>query len=198
QMMAIEFIAGPPCPVPTNVTTTAVYSTSANFSWTSPLGSTGTEYVVTTSATPPAPPTGLTTTTASTGSASGLTPATTYYLHVRNKCDSPGKSQWVTISFTTLPPCVVPQGLVVNFPDTNTAMITWQPAVIGLDYKIIVKTNNTVPPNTAGAITSATTSITYSPLQPGTVYYVFVMARCPGGDSSIWMIDSFYVPIPCR
>lgn len=199
QLMAIEFIAGPPCPLPSALVTNTVYSTSASFSWTAAASGTGYEYIVTTTATGPAGVTvpGATHTSATSGSVTGLLPSTNYYVHLRNKCDSPSKSAWVSVPFTTLPPCVVQPKFQVPYLDSTNATITWQSSTTALDFKYIVSTSSAFPP-TGPASTTSTNSFSISQLTPGTVYYVFVMARCIGGDSSGWVLDSFYVPNLCR
>lgn len=198
QLMAIEFIAGPPCPVPTNLTITAVYSTAVFFNWTAPTGSNGAEFVIDQNATGPTgtPPAIHTTLTAE--SQSGLTPSTTYYLHLRNKCDSPSKSQWITTTFTTLPPCVIPPGISIPQVDTNSATITWQTITPAQQYEYIVKDVNSIPTNSTGVQSTTSNQVNFNALESGKTYYFFVRAKCLGGDSSAWVVDSFYVPLPCR
>lgn len=200
QTMTVVFSAGPPCPVTTGLTVNTVYSMSATFSWTGPSQTNGYEYIVTTTATPPNGLTvpGVTTTSTASGSVTGLLPSTSYFVHVRNKCDSPSKSVWETAAFTTLPPCVVQPNFLVPYLDTNTATITWQSSTTALDFRYVVDTSKTFPTANTPTSTTSTNSFTITQLTPGTVYYVFVMARCIGGDSSGWVLDSFYVPYPCR
>ena len=198
QLMAIEFIAGPPCPVPTNLTITAVYSGAVFFSWTPPTGSNGAEFVVDQNATGPTGTPAPTITTNSSASQAGLTPSTNYYLHVRNRCDSPGKSQWVTTSFTTLPPCVLNPSVSVPQIDTNSATITWQSITPAVEYQYFIKKDKSAPTSGAGSTSTTSNQINLSSLDPGQVYYIYLRAKCLGGDSSSWILDSFYVPIPCR
>lgn len=92
----------PSCYVPTSLVNSPTSSTTANHSWTAPsvVPSSGYEWAVTTSATPPASG------TASSGvsvSSTGLTPNTVYYLHVRSNCGGSDFSAWATSTFTT--PC---------------------------------------------------------------------------------------------
>jgi hypothetical protein len=92
----------PTCGLPTALSAVATGTgTTANLSWTAPtVGTpTGYEWAVTTSATPPASGTAIAGTTAT---ASGLTAATAYFLHVRTNCGAGGFSSWATISFTTI------------------------------------------------------------------------------------------------
>ena len=86
---------------PSNLTATSITSNSAVISWTeSAIGSAGSEYVIST--TPGAPSGSGTVTSALTYTATGLTPATTYYASVRDTGISSAFSAWVTIPFTTL------------------------------------------------------------------------------------------------
>ncbi len=104
----------PSCLSPSSPVGTPTTSTTANISWTAPLTppSNGYEYAVTTSATPPGsgtPESGTST------SVSGLSPATTYYLHVRSYCGGSDYSTWATsAAFTT--PC----NTVTSFPFNET------------------------------------------------------------------------------
>lgn len=54
------------------------------------------------------------------------------------------------------------------------------------------------PTSGAGANSTTTGQVNFSSLEPGKTYYFFVRAKCLGGDSSAWVADSFYVPLPCR
>ncbi|CAM4263862.1 T9SS-dependent choice-of-anchor J family protein [Flavobacterium terrigena] len=90
----------PLCPDQTGLVIGDISSSGASVSWDdlSSNGSIGYEYAITTSATPP---TSGTPTTATFYIASGLTPQTVYYLHVRSECTGSVYGNWATISFTT-------------------------------------------------------------------------------------------------
>ncbi|HRA58455.1 MAG TPA: GEVED domain-containing protein, partial [Bacteroidia bacterium] len=91
----------PSCVAPTALVGTPTTATTANISWTaaSPVPSNGYEYAVTTSATPPGSGTAFAGTSTSV---SGLTPSTTYYLHVRSYCGGSSYSTWASsASFMT-------------------------------------------------------------------------------------------------
>lgn len=90
----------PSCTAPVTLSNSVTSLTTANHSWTasSPVPSSGYEWAVTTSATPPA---SGTSTTGLTASSTGLTANTTYYLHVRSNCGGSGFSSWTTSSFFT-------------------------------------------------------------------------------------------------
>ncbi|NHM02643.1 T9SS type A sorting domain-containing protein [Flavobacterium difficile] len=90
----------PTCPDQTGLTVGTVTATTADFSWSdlSGDGATGYEYAITTSATPP---TSGTATTAQIYAATGLSPQTVYYIHVRSSCAAGNFGNWATATFTT-------------------------------------------------------------------------------------------------
>lgn len=73
-------------------------ATAVNFSWGTLAGISNYEYAVTASSTPPASGTA---TTATSINHTGLTAATTYYVHMRSSCGGGNFSPWNTKSFTT-------------------------------------------------------------------------------------------------
>lgn len=86
----------PSCSAP-SVTASAVSHNSATFNWPAASGATSYEYFVSTSATPPASGTN---TTLLTYTASGLSPVTQYYFHIRSSCGA-AFSSWATTPFKT-------------------------------------------------------------------------------------------------
>ena len=89
----------PACPTP-SPSAGSVTDASANLTWAAvPSALVGYEYVLDNVATNPAG--SGTATTAITYSASGLTPSTVYYFHIRSVCSVGTYSAWSTISFTT-------------------------------------------------------------------------------------------------
>lgn len=116
----IVWEAIPTCPDQTGLIVAGISATGANTSWDnlSNNGVTGYEYAITTSLTPPASGTA---TTATFYIATGLTPQTVYYLHVRAACTGSEFGTWSTIPFTTgcLPVTTIPwtegfEGLAVG------------------------------------------------------------------------------------
>ncbi len=91
-------VSAPTCFAPTALTNTQLSLTSATHSWTAPSTGTpiGYEWIVTTSATPPA--SGAATTNL-TETSTGLLSDVTYYLHVRTDCGAGDFSAWATSSF---------------------------------------------------------------------------------------------------
>ncbi|MBS1764795.1 MAG: hypothetical protein JSS90_07515, partial [Bacteroidetes bacterium] len=112
----------PACGVPTAPTGTATGTTTANISWTapSPAPSSGYEYAVTTSATPPGSGTAFAGTSTSV---SGLTANTTYYLHVRSNCGGSGYSTWATSAAFTTPCNATNTPYTQNFESVTTPAI---------------------------------------------------------------------------
>jgi hypothetical protein len=91
-------VTAPTCFPVTGLTNTQLTLTSATHAWTAPVNGTpvGYEWVVTTSATPPASGTA---TTNLTETSTGLLTDVTYYLHVRTDCGAGDFSSWATSSF---------------------------------------------------------------------------------------------------
>ena len=192
----VYYITGPPCPSPGSLNATAITSNSATVSWGAVSGSTGYQWAVTTSAAPPS--TGTTSTTATSANKTGLTPATQYYLHVRNMCSSTNPSPWASYSFTTLPPCYPPVGFHVTNLEPTSADINWDPWPSAQTYDVLVDQSNQTPTSTTCAINPELTTISWAPLQENTWYYVHIRSNCAGGEQSGWSLDSFLTPIPCR
>lgn len=190
---------GPACPPPSGLAVTLVNSTSVDFSWTATGSAIGYEYIVDQNSSP-LPATTPVSTTNTSATEGGLTPSTLYYIHLRSKCGATNFSSWVTIPFNTLPPCAipVPPGLIVTSLDTNSATVAWQPISTAVDYEYILKQDKSMPVDNSSATVTAQNIATLKPLQSGQTYYFFVRVKCLGNDSSTWLMDSIYVPIPCH
>lgn len=189
------YIAGN-CNAPASINPTLIGSMSVDFNWAAVTGSLGYEYAVTTSAT--GPTTGASTTTTS-AVVSGLTPSTQYYIHVRNRCAG-YPSVWTTLMFTTLPPCIIatPPGISVPYVDSNSANVAWQAVGTGIEYDYIVQLDTTAPLPNAKPKSTTSNQINLTALQSGKTYFFFLRVRCVANDTSGWIMDSIYVPIPCR
>jgi hypothetical protein len=192
----IYYQIGPPCPSPGGLNASALTSQTATVSWGAVTGSVGYDYAVTTSATPPM--TGFTTTTLTSANITGLTPSTTYYLHVRNKCTGNGISQWITYSFMTLPPCFPPVGFNVTNLTPVSATINWSPWASALTYDYLVDLSRNDPTSSTGVTNTATTAANTGTLTENTWYYVHIRSKCAANEISNWSLDSFLTPIPCR
>lgn len=99
-------VAAPSCIAPAGLAASNVTTTDADLDWTSQSGITGYEYVIDQTAALPAG-TGTAVTTNSCA-ATGLTPGSAYYAHVRTNCGSGNVSSWTTVSFTTAAGCTTP------------------------------------------------------------------------------------------
>lgn len=104
------------CTYPTGINFTAVQQTSATANWGTIDGVLGYEYAVTTSPHPPT--TGITSTTAASVAVSGLTAATSYYLHVRARCNATEYSSWASQMFTTSVDCSTAPSITCGTPVT--------------------------------------------------------------------------------
>lgn len=189
-----------PCDPSTNLVMNSYNSQGAAFSWTGVTGAGSYDYAVDNSSTlAPATATVITNTAVTNGTANGLTPSTTYYLHVRTRCSPVSISQWDTISFRTLPPCSKPSGFQVTYIDSNSANFLWTPASNALQYHYIVDKSINTPTSTS-PMNSTTVSFVSLPdtCKDGELYYVHIRAKCVSNDSSLWSLDSFRVPVPCR
>jgi hypothetical protein len=191
----VDLLGGPPCPVPTGLTASNILSTSANVSWNAVPGSVGYEYRV--DANPTYSTGALTTTLTPTGSASGLLPGTTYYLHVRNLCSPTNPSYWVDYQFTTLPPCNDPSGFNTTNLLPNSVTINWDPLLSALSWDYIVDQDRDDPTSSTGATNVTTPTDNVTGLTEDTWYFVHIRANCTGEQSN-WSLDSFQTPIPCR
>lgn len=195
--IGIDVMTGPPCPSPTSLNATNITSTTADLSWTAVAASQGYDYIIDQNPTVPYPNTPTTVTNTSVN-ATGLTPSTGYYLHVRNKCSPTNPSPWVDYFFTTLPPCKPP----VNFKTTNltptSTTINWNPWASALNYDYLVDQNRNDPTSTTGLKNVSTTGDNVGGLQENTWYYVHIRSKCIGSEISFWSLDSFLTPTPCR
>lgn len=179
--------APPPCTAPTGLAAAGISSSSATLSWTASGNATGYEYTLNQSATPP---TGSGTAIAAPSyAASGLTPAATYYFHVRTVCGS-AASAWTTTSFTTSPTtaaCVQPTTLTVTNASSSSVSLTWT-AVTGATGYEHANTTTATPP-AAGTLVTTTTA-TYPSLIAGGVYYAHVRTKC-GTTFSTWRTTQY-------
>lgn len=190
---------GPACPTPSGLIVNNVNSTSVDFSWGAVSAAIGYEYIVDQNPSPL--PTSTPIATINTNSTEGgLIPNSQYYIHLRSKCDANNYSSWVTLPFHTLPPCVIatPPGIIKTSLDTNSVTLAWATVNTAVDYEYILKEENNPPTGNAGLQSTSANNIMFKPLQPGKTYYFFLRVKCLGADSSGWVMDSIYVPIPCH
>jgi hypothetical protein len=105
--MTITVTEPPLCLEPTDLTVADITTTTASVSWTANSSETAWEYQVVESGAAPAE-TG-TGTTENTLALADLTDNTGYDVYVRANCGNDGTSEWVMVSFTTLPAPIVPE-----------------------------------------------------------------------------------------
>ena len=176
------------CNPVTGLTVTGITTNSAVLNWTAVSGSLGYQWVVNTSA---ADPTGSgTNTTLTTATATGLSPTTAYYAHVRDSCGVGDFSAWVTVPFNTLTStCPL---VVLNTPSaitTTSATISWT-AISGSAGYVYVVDNSVTPPTGGGTFTTLT-SVNVTGLTSGTTYYAHVRDSCSAGNESAWVTTFF-------
>lgn len=187
-----------PCAQASALTMGNFNSQAASFSWTGITGGMDYQYAVDTRPDlAPATTTTVYTTTTTSGSTAGLLPNTTYYLHVRARCSPISISQWDTLSFRTLPTCSRPDTLIVGYVDSNSVNFQWSPIITALSYDYIFSSTKIVPTK-AMATNISSPVVAKASLTEGTWYYVYYRSLCTNADSSGWMLDSIYTPVPCR
>ena len=103
----ISIDLSPSCLAVTGLSASNLTTTSADLSWTAGATETAWEYQVVEAETPPAE-TG-TTTSDNPLVLTGLSSTTEYDFYVRANCGADGTSEWVMVSFTTLPDPIVPE-----------------------------------------------------------------------------------------
>lgn len=190
---------GPACTAPTSLAVNLVNSTYVEFSWSGVSGSQGYEYIVDQNAANPATTATPQFTSLTSANESSLTPSTQYYIHLRNKCGNYNYSSWVTLPFMTLPPCSIPAGFTITYVDTNSANFIWQALGTAVEYEYVVNQDKNTPTGSTTGINSTTNnSGGATGLNEGETYYVHLRVKCTGNDSSGWLLDSFYTPVPCR
>lgn len=122
--ISISASSSPSCSAPTGLAASSVTTTGASISWSSVAGASSYEYALNTTSTPPSSGTG----TGSTSyPASGLTPGTLYYFHVRTNC-SGSFSGWSSTSFETIDTASSEEGEIkimtynlLNYPGSTGA-----------------------------------------------------------------------------
>lgn len=186
----------PPCSnIPTSVTSSNVSSTSATVSWSIVNPTLYTEYAFTTSSTPPS---SGTQTNGTSYTASNLTPNTQYYFHIRNQCTSNSKTLWVTLPVKTNPPCTVPTGFHLLGLGVDSARVAWRKLGHASNYEYVVDQDTNDPISTTPVTSTTDTAFTIKQLTEGITYYIHIRAKCPGGEMSDWLLDSFTTLIVCR
>ena len=187
----------PSCVNPSNLAANNVTINSADISWGAVPNSFGYEYVVDQN---PASPSGAGTATLATSQhVSGLSINTTYYFHVRNKCNN-AFSGWTNFAFTTADAyCKPPVNILFSNIKPDGADVLWSLMPTADHYQHYVSESLMLPVyNTPGLQNTTGISTSLTGLKPDTKYYFFVRSFCLGGnDSSYWKIDSFITKALC-
>ena len=122
-----------------------------------------------------------------------LEPETDYIVQVRANCGENGVSEWLEGTFTTLPSCMVPTGLVVSNIDKRSADIAWTSNGDEEAWQICVNGDE------ENLIYVTDTAYTLTDLLPDqTRYIVKVRAYCDEQLQSAWSSPvTFYTLIAC-
>ena len=174
------------CLGPDSVSITNITHNSAIITWNTYPGVSGYEYHINTS---PAAPT-------FTGqpilynaiSPLSLNSGTTYYFHLRTRCDSNIYSAWMTTPFTTLVNCTAPTAPIVTSMSSTSASLSWGSVSGAMNYEYALDT--TTAPPAFGTATSQT-NFTATGLSPNTFYCLHVRAICSTSDISTWSTQCF-------
>jgi hypothetical protein len=181
------------CPPVTGLRVPDVSATQANVIWNAPGGG-NYEYSITTS---PTPPLSGTSTTSALINVTGLTDATTYYVHVRTNCTIAGSSEWTSVSFVT--GCKSPASPLVNISVGGGGLASgkWNKVFGAAGYEYLISTSST-PPSSGTATTD--TTFTVPNLNSVTQYYLHVRSDCGSGSFSAWTTKAFttscFMPAP--
>lgn len=189
-----EVRLSPTCPDETGLTITTITATTASTSWfdTSADGAIGYEYAVTTSATPPVSGTA---TLNSYYLASGLSPQTVYYLHVRASCAASTFGNWATATFTTACASITTLPWIENFDSVTTPALPTCWSEQNGDYETSSSTFDNTPRSGANYLRdawSATNEFMWTPgfdLVAGTSYDFSSWVQGDGGSG--WLVDYF-------
>lgn len=175
-----------------------INSTIATVRWGAVTGAASYDYAVSTS--PNWPTSGWLNTNNTSATVTGLTPDTRYFLLVRTRCSATTFSFWDTLSFRTLPACIIPKNIKVTRIDSNSADIRWNRLANATRYQYLIDQTRATP--LSSEISLATTTLdsfaNITGLRENTKYYVHVRSICPGNDSSLWSLDSFRTIYACK
>ncbi len=180
----ISFSTLSSCAAPTQILSSTISSTSANFSWLLGTGNSGYQYAVQLSGITTLPSTGaLVTTNAAT--VTGLSPSTSYKIYVRTVCANQIFSSWsFPVTFTTSASCLIPSQVVASTITETSATLSWlNTNVSNWEYVIQLASTNTIP--TIGTSTT-TSSVSLTNLIIGTSYRFYIRTLCTNQTYSAW------------
>ena len=120
--------------------------------------------------------------------ATGLTPATTYYIRIKANCGGGDESDW-TVKQLTLPiACAAPTNLSASNISDTSAVLSWN-ATAASEYVISVNGTELAP--------IAGTTYTLNGLTAGTSYEVKVRGNCGSDGYSDWSSSVTFVSAFC-
>ncbi len=183
------FTTLPPCSIPSNMKTPNLTPNSTGLTWDPVVVALSYDYVVDQNTTDPNSATNIKNTTTPTGSETGLTEDTKYYVHIRSNCTGE-QSNWSLDSFVTPIPCRAPE-VKIDYINTDEAVAYWKSVPTALHYQYAITTSSTPP---AVGTKYMFTSIHNSALSDGKDYYMHVRCFCnsQGIESySPWATASF-------
>ena len=175
------------CLAPATVSINNVTTNSATFTWAAAANAIGYEYVLDQSTANPTAGGTLVTATTILGIPS-LAPSTTYYFHIRTKCDATTFSGWKpalqVITNGPPPACLPPATVTTSSITTTTADLSWTTAVGAIGYEYVLNQTSTSP-TTSGTQVNANSTSTTS-LIPNTTYYFHIRTQCDATTFSPW------------
>ncbi|MFL0353003.1 fibronectin type III domain-containing protein [Xanthomarina sp. GH4-25] len=173
------------CPQPSNITVSAITTTSATIDWTAGDSESDWEYVVQPLGT--GEPTSSGTPSASNSiNLTTLTQGTDYEVYVRADCSVDGVSYWTGPAyFNTELACPEPINIVATAITTTSATIGWTAGNSETQWEYVVQARDTGEPTDSGTAT-ASNSVNVSSLTSGTPYEVYVRGNCNIDGFSFW------------
>lgn len=194
-------LGAPPCAVPSDLSTTNITTNSAVFHWNAVPGALNYRvswHIVGN----PVSQTVLVAAPATSFTATGLLPNTTYEWKVKTLCDGGGESDFSPGKvFTTLgqAPCTAPTGLSTTNVTANSATFNWTAVPGALKYRVNWHVVGSSVWQTALVFVPAT-SFTATGLSANTAYEWKVKTLCDGGgesDFSAVVLFTTLGPAPC-
>ena len=177
------------CPIVTSITVSNITINSATVSWINNSNASLWEVFISPCGT--APPTATTSGTQTTINPylfTGLNAGTCYNIYVRAICSISDSSNWSNIStFTTLATCPSPLQLNATTITTTSLVFGWASTGTANNWEVIALPCGSLAPSaTTVGIATTTNPYTYSELNPGTCYNLYVRSICSASDKSLW------------
>lgn len=193
----VYIFGAPPCLyAPVSATATNITSSKATLNWSHSVnGAPPMGYEIVIDQTAGAPAGAVTSITGTSYTATGLTPGTSYYAHIRGRCSALGASNWVNIPFTTTI-CIAPKVSMANITH-NSALALWNSLPPAINYQYIVNTTGIPPTSDLGAGNTTSNSAQLTGLDPDTHYYLYMRTQCTNNETSDWEATEFTTMVEC-